>query len=848
MNLFTISRALLLAGTIAVLPAAAVGQSMFTSEMSAGREAFDGSNFGLAERHFQGALEIAVSDGQKSTALYSLGVIAQKLGRVDEAKERVGKSLELSPKNSQAQRLLEELNQTAGKPAAKPVKQVAAAAAEDAPLEKPQRKSVAPAKEVAAKEAAVREPAPKETGALREPAQPKDVKVAAKPKDAAPKEAAPAKAAKPEAARDVAKFDPTTIGTREPSGARLLWAFPPQKGAILAAGFAGNDQQIAVVIGPAGDTAVAGEVEMKRFDLATGIASDAYSLHSDTKTAIVGVSPSGNILASSVLGAAKGKKQNGKAQVSVHLWNIETVDNTEAIEMEVADRGDGIGLDHLAISRNGRRVIAAHRGAVEVFDATGLRGVSVYKLTARRDAAGPKSAMATSANGSRVVLTNGPRIRIMEGAGNVRDIGPGGNSPGFERIAITDNGALIAAASGAGIRFYDVSTGKESDALGDSPDSVAALAFSPGGDRLAVVSGNSVRIWTVQSRKPHVELRAAGAVDRVAFSNDGRMIVAASAQGTSVWYVDPASITEPAADTRPMVEAPAVPNSAIVTASVAKVEAPKAAEPARTPEILNAPTAKPEPVRPAQQAAASDPAKPEPAVENARRLATLGVERASALERMDCDRVKSLDVEIGSGALFGACASRADQVKRDADRQQRDQLFAERKVAIDALKCDEVKALDARVGDAGQHATCVFRVEQGRREAEVRQREKLLADRKAAIDEAKCDEVKALDAKIADGGNNHAACAFQAALKGNSARELYLAAAKYDADRDKASAKQLYRSIVDRFPQDDLAIRAAERMTLISDQEASGAKPVATPDASVDPVRRDRGTKRAAPR
>ena len=84
-------------------------------------------------------------------------------------------------------------------------------------------------------------------------------------------------------------------------------------------------------------------------------------------------------------------------------------------------------------------------------------------------------------------------------------------------------------------------------------------------------------------------------------------------------------------------------------------------------------------------------------------------------------------------------------------------------------------------------------------------------------------------------------------LKSGSARELYLSAAKLDADRDRVPAKQLYRSIVDRFPQDDLALKAAERLTVISDQEArdtvTGTVAPAAADAAVDPLRRGRPAK-----
>ncbi len=823
MTRYPITRAIVFAlFALTAAPAVSHAQSPFMTEMSAGREAFDGSNYALAQRHFQGALEAAGSDGQKSTALYSLGVIAQRQGDIEGAKTQATKAVELSSKNSQAQRLLEELNATASNgasngPAPKPKSTRQAAVkpeiinSEEPPAApKAQRKT-------AAKEAAPAEKAPVEKAAA--PAQ----SPAPKAKEAAAKPAARAAVA----AAPVSKFDPTTVGMLEPSGARLMWTFPAEKRAILGAGFSGSDQQIALVTGPPADVP-SGEIELRRFDLRSGAPGDAYSLHSDMKSVVIAVPTSGNVLATAV--AAGAKKQGTK--VSLHLWNAETVDNTDAIEMEGSDRGAGVALDHLEFSRNGKRLIASHRGGIEVFDTVGLKGVEFIKITSRRDAVTAKTAMAVSANGSRVVLTNGSRIRVVEG-GKIRDIGPGGSSPAFDRIAITDNGGLIATSGASGIRFYDTQSGKESEALPESPDVALALAFSPTGDKLAVADGSRVRIWTMQGRKQLVDLTATGPVDNVVFSNDGRMVLAASEAGTRVWYVDSTAITPtpvgPGVSNMPMAAAPVA--SDITTASV-QAPAPAAAAAA-----------------PAVETASVVPPKSDPALDKARRNAELGVERAGALERSDCDRVKALDTEIGSGALHGTCVGRLDQARRDAEnakreaeRQQKEALVGQRTSALEKTDCDRVKALDAEIGANALHGTCVAKVEQAKRQAAEIERNALLSERKAAIDGGSCDIVKALDAKIGD-GDNYSKCNFQSVLKSGTARDLYLTGAKHDADRDRTSAKQLYRALVDRFPQDDLAIKAAERLTTISDQEARDKPVSAAVDAAVDPVRRTRPRK-----
>jgi hypothetical protein len=51
---------------------------------------------------------------------------------------------------------------------------------------------------------------------------------------------------------------------------------------------------------------------------------------------------------------------------------------------------------------------------------------------------------------------------------------------------------------------------------------------------------------------------------------------------------------------------------------------------------------------------------------------------------------------------------------------------------------------------------------------------------------------------------------------------MYFAAVKAEADRDRPKAKRIYFAILDRFPQDDFALKASERLTAFADAERSG--------------------------
>lgn len=799
----TFAVAISLGATFAASMAPARAQSAYSTEMSAGREAFDGSNFQLAERHFQGAFEVAGSDGQKATAMYSLAVIAQKQGRIEDAKQRAQKALDLSPKNSQAKRLLEDLSNVAAAPPPKTTRQAqvkAPTVADTSPAEKPVRK--APAREVAkeaAKEAAA-PPAPKETASIPAPPKARELPVAkGLPLAVAADEARPK-------APHATAFDASRIGTPEANGVRVIASIPAQPQPVLAAGFSEQDRKVTLLTGPTEPAAEKTQtIDLKSFDLASGSAGDVFTLHSETNGGRVALPPSGNLLATAVPAPAADGKKSRSAQAtttSIHIWDIATVDNKHAIEMTGSDRANSpIGVDLVEFSRNGRRLVVAHKAGVEVLDTSGLRGVGAYRFTSRQKEGADDAplAMAVSGTGSRIVLTMGSRLRVVEGT-SVKDVSPSGSGT-IEHVALTDNGRLAAISSGSVVRLIEPLSGRVVKELGSAPAGVTALTFSPSGDRLAVASIAAVQIWPINDAKGAVAMVPAGAVERLSFSNDGRMLLAAGQKGSRVWFVDPAVTAapeEPVAKASPVKE---IPQTATAATSAMATDARDQAA-ATTPE-------------PASRA--EDPKAA------ARASQELIRARAQALARTECEVVKALDAQIGDQGVHGACAEKVEQAHRAAAEARREaervKHVAERKQALEALDCDRVKQLDADIGGAMLAETCTKRQEAHQREAE---HTKLAADHKAARADLKCDEAKALAARLGiDDTRDQVACRFQLVLKTGSARDLYLTAAKHDADRDRGAAKQLYRAIVERFPQDDLAIKAAERMTVITDLEAA---------------------------
>lgn len=110
-------------------------------------------------------------------------------------------------------------------------------------------------------------------------------------------------------------------------------------------------------------------------------------------------------------------------------------------------------------------------------------------------------------------------------------------------------------------------------------------------------------------------------------------------------------------------------------------------------------------------------------------------------------------------------------------------------------------------------------------------------ERKIAAADLECEKVKVFDEVLgADGQMDE--CLFNRQIKIGAARDLYLAAAKFDAANERAKARKLYQAIVDRFPNDDLALQSATRLTALADIDRRDAE-VAKAKEDADHQRRE---------
>jgi WD40 repeat protein len=142
--------------------------------------------------------------------------------------------------------------------------------------------------------------------------------------------------------------------------------------------------------------------------------------------------------------------------------------------------------------------------------------------------------------------------------------------------------------------------------------------------------------------------------------------------------------------------------------------------------------------------------------------------------------------------------------KKQAQQDETARLEKERDESVAALDCDRTKALDARVPTAAKYVGCV----------------KAMRDK--ALAALECEKVRDLDGKAKEDPKAEL-CLFQKVGKSGTAREIYQKAVDFDLAKDRPKAKSLYQILRERFPNDDLAIEAAKRLTAMGDVESAEA-------------------------
>lgn len=103
-------------------------------------------------------------------------------------------------------------------------------------------------------------------------------------------------------------------------------------------------------------------------------------------------------------------------------------------------------------------------------------------------------------------------------------------------------------------------------------------------------------------------------------------------------------------------------------------------------------------------------------------------------------------------------------------------------------------------------------------------RRKPIRDKRvAAMSAGKCDEVKTLDDELKE-ARAYPDCLQKLGLSADNPRAMFVNAGKLEALGERGKAKAIYSAILDRYPNDDLAIKATEWIGAIGDAARPKAK------------------------
>jgi WD40 repeat protein len=190
---------------------------------------------------------------------------------------------------------------------------------------------------------------------------------------------------------------------------------------------------------------------------------------------------------------------------------------------------DGIMTDHIVFAPDGQRVAASTSG-LSFFDPLTLK-----KLSSLSSSSG---SFAFAPDGKRVVVGTYDGIVVYQVAGGASQ--PFAGSQNASSVTFSPDGSLVASVSGQSVKIWEAASGKELRTLPAGP-SQGNVAFSPEGRRLVAaggVAGQEISIWDTGSWQVIYTLKGhENWISRLVFSPDGQTL-ASSASDHSIRFWD----------------------------------------------------------------------------------------------------------------------------------------------------------------------------------------------------------------------------------------------------------------------------------------------------------------------
>jgi len=288
--------------------------------------------------------------------------------------------------------------------------------------------------------------------------------------------------------------------------------------------------------------ATSGDATIKIWELATGHLLRTLTGHTDLVQAI-SVSPDGRRLVSS-----------SRYDKSVKVWDVESGQLLRSLSRSTPDNGQAFSPDGVALSRDGRTVVATGI-YVARWDIESGKSLNIFRTFCMGPPCHPfpntanGSALALSSDGALLVLGYGPELgaRAANTPIGIWDLAAGklirmfrAHSGNVHAVALSPDGRwIVSGGDDKSVKLWNLASGQLLRTFEGHPSEVRAIAFSPDGRRVASVSDHMLNISDATSGRLLKSINFdKDQFESVAFSPDGKMVATGLYQFVMLWDAD----------------------------------------------------------------------------------------------------------------------------------------------------------------------------------------------------------------------------------------------------------------------------------------------------------------------